>query len=231
MFRKAASKQGSQAVRAAKDLLIGSMRTPLNDITAARVDEHRECRAALQMASKTPPLKHRTIRRRVRVLRDASQPGPSSWRNGLIRDICKVSGGVQALSRWAQLWRRGTATDFTVTLWTAACVTPADCGWAPTEQGEPPQRKLRPIACAEALLKLVEGASIDECMPGLLNTLEPHQLGCGTPDGAPLIVYLVRSWAEQVGSIEVWDEQDSEEIALGTDLENAYGRAKKGQCA
>ena len=53
-------------------------------------------------------------------------------------------------------WRQGTDTDFIASFWTAACDRFADSGWAATQLGEPPRRKLRPISWAEAFRKLAE---------------------------------------------------------------------------
>ena len=44
------------------------------------------------------------------------------------------------------------------------------------------RRKLRPIACAEPLLKFAEMLIIKEEIKDVLKKLEPRKLGCGTPD-------------------------------------------------
>ena len=71
-------------------------------------------------------------------------------------------------------------------------------GWAKPGPDEEPEsrRKLRPIACAEPLLKFAETLVNEEETKDVLKKLEPRQLGCGTPDAAPLLVRLMRSWAE-----------------------------------
>ena len=71
-----------------------------------------------------------------------------------------------------------------------------DEGWAKSGADEEPEskRKLRPIACAEPLLTLAETLVFEEEIKDVLKKLEPRQLGCGTPDAAPLLVRL--SWAE-----------------------------------
>ncbi len=48
------------------------------------------------------------------------------------------------------------------------------------------------------LIKLVETLFIDEQSVVMLRAFETHQVGCGTPDGAPLIVYTARSWADNL---------------------------------
>ena len=45
---------------------------------------------------------------------------------------------------------------------------------------------MRPMACSEALVKLAETSTI-ECKQ-LTKVITPHQLGCGVPDGAALII-------------------------------------------
>ena len=60
------------------------------------------------------------------------------------------------------------------------------------------RRKLWPIACAERLLKFAETLVIEEEIKDVLKKLESRQLGCGTPDAAPLLVRLMRSWAEDI---------------------------------
>ncbi len=86
------------------------------------------------------------------------RPAPSSWRNGLIQDVASTDAGIAALTSWATMWRRGRVLDATVALWTAATVSPVDSGWLANESDTAghPLRKLRPIACAEVLIKLVE---------------------------------------------------------------------------
>ena len=76
-----------------------------------------------------------------------------------------------------------------------------DEGWAkPAPRrgaGEEAQR-LRPIACAEPLLKFPETLIIEEEIRDILKKLEPRQLGCGSPDAAPLVVRLMRTWADEI---------------------------------
>ena len=58
------------------------------------------------------------------------------------------------MQRWAGIWAKGNASDVTTELWTAAAVTPLDCGQEKPEPDEAPDleaRKLRPIALAKEL--------------------------------------------------------------------------------
>ncbi|CAK0795081.1 unnamed protein product [Prorocentrum cordatum] len=242
LLLEAAGKQSVGAVRAAKALLTGAVRTPLTEATAVRIDElvaeavdgdemhevEAECKRALKDMGKAAAPKFRTIRRKLRVLREAAQCGPSAWRNSFLKNVGSVEGGIKALAWRAQVRKQGRAQDATIELWTAACVTPVDCDWARVGPGQPAQRKLRPIACAEVLMKLVEGACIDEESASMLAALEPRQLGCGAPDGAPLIVHLARSWAERVQAAS--EPEDDPFVAASVDLENAYGRAFRSSC-
>ena len=147
--------------------------------------------------------------------------------------VAGVAGAVANLARWGDFWQRGMITGDMVKLWTAACVSPVDCGEKPRDPDAPvhapPERKLRPIACAECALKLVEGAAIDAVASELVPVLEPAQLGCGTPDGAGIMVSLLRSWAEEE-SDEWADRDDDPTVFAGLDLENAYGRAYRSAC-
>ena len=92
------------------------------------------------------------LRRKLRVLRTAAAPGPSSRRNALIQDIGELSGGIAAIAAWVTKLRRGRSGDSTIELWTAATISPVDTGWmaGSEEDGGQRLRKLRPIACAEA---------------------------------------------------------------------------------
>jgi hypothetical protein len=119
-----------------------------------------------------------------------------------------------------------------VLLWTAACVSPVDCGMQQgTQPGEPQARNLRPIACAECLMKLVESIEIEAQISDILTKLEPAQVGCGTPDAAPLVVYIARTWAAAVlEAAENETPSEGTQILAGLDLENAYGRAHRSTC-
>ena len=236
VFMKASAKVEGHALRSATDLLLGARRAPLDENTAREVDslvavpitreEEFNQRAALAdakaLSRHVAPVPHRLVRRRLRLAKLAAQPGPSGWRNGFLAAVGEARGGVAALSRWADVWRRAMVIPDTAALWTAACVCPLDAGSAAVEPGAPPKRKIRPIALAEAPLKLVEGAAVDMELSALLHVLEPRQLGCGTPDGAGLVVALMRAWAaDDAAEPDIVDPMTQESL----DLENAYGRA------
>ena len=226
--------------------MLATVRTPLTEATACRIDAlvavpidaeeadelQEQCRLALVDAHLAPAPAHRAIRKKLETLRPSATPGPSSWRNTLTQDVGEVAGGIAAICAWATMWARGRIGVSATALWTAATIAPVDSGWQAGEvpEGEERQRKLRPIACAESLVKLVETLAIDDVAQQMLEQFEPEQLGVGTPDGAPLIITLVRSWAEALQRAEGTEEQADEESLLGIDLENAYGRALRSAC-
>ena len=211
IFTKAAAKAAGHALKSAADLLLGATHAALTEETARAVDllvaepvpddETRALQREVALARSAVPsdlrVRHRHYRRRLRVVKLAAQPGPSGWRNAHLVAVAAARGGVAAVARWGELWQRGMLTPPTIRLWTAACVSPVDCGQRPLEPGQPADaprtRKLRPIACAECPLKLVEGAAIDAVMTGIAPALEPAQMGCGAADGAGVLISLLHT--------------------------------------
>ena len=90
--------------------------------------------------------------------------------------------------------------DETIKLWTSVRMVALDEAWAKPAPGEEPEkrRKLWPIACAEPLLKFAETLIIEKEIKEVLKKLQVRQLECGTLDAAPLLVRLMRSWAEDI---------------------------------
>eukprot|EP00973_Karenia_brevis_P004874 670944-Karenia_brevis.AAC.1 len=102
--------------------------------------------------------------------------------------------------------------------------------------------KLRPIALAEGLLKIVEAGVMAESNGQLLSALEPIQLGAGSPDGVVLTVKLLQAWADQMSRTEsafteefvrnIADNDTALETNLQAiaplDLVNAYGKFFRG---
>ena len=79
------------------------------------------------------------------------------------------------------------------------------------------------IALAEALKKLGEAAKLKPLDKELRCRLEPNQLGT-TPDGVPITVFLLRSWAEAVANPSAADRDvDSPQALMPIDLKNWYG--------
>ena len=247
IFTRAATKAAGHALKSASDLLLGATHAALTEETARAVDLlvaesvpdgeaqalHREVLLAKSAVPADLRVRHRHYRKRLRVVKLAAQPGSSGWRNSHLVAVAAVQGGVAAMTRWGELWQRGLLAPGTVRLWTAVCVPPVDCGERPLEPHQPldaPRvRKLRPIACAECPLKLVEGAAIDAVMMEVVPALEPARMGCGAADGAGVMVSLLRTWAEEELETAGGLTQDPV-IFAGLDLENAYGRAYRSAC-
>ena len=138
--------------------------------------------------------KRRTLRRRLATLRSAAAaaPGPNVWRNSRILRLFDFPGGPEALLAFAAAVAAGRFTAADAMLWCGAVLEPVDCGPKPEPEpdaaaGQDPGDlpcKLRPIALTEALVKLSESMTIDECIDDIRRALEPSQLGAATPDGA-----------------------------------------------
>ena len=152
--------------------------------------------------------------------------------------------------------------------WTAACATAVDSDWKLPNaalsgndlESRPAlqERKVRPIACAEVLLKYGETVDTEEALDRMLASMEPSQLGCGTADGAPILASMVRAWAtdmvkgastasqqHQLGSAATHGDLSAptgmqvgptpstpqrEGAIVSMDLSNACGRAYRSVC-
>ena len=93
---------------------------------------------------------------------------------------------------------------------------------------QPCPRKLRPVALAEALVKLAESCVIEQHIDRILKGVEPTNLELGTPDAAALKVRIVREWANDMAKAP--KEGQDADVVLPMDLENAYGRAFRSTC-
>ena len=212
-YARAAAKAAGHSLRSAADILMGAVRAPLMEATAQEVDRlisedvpaeevaalRHEVRLAFASAPADSGVRHRHLRRRLRVLKRSAAPGPSSWRNGHLQAVGQVASGVLALAQWAALWHRAALSEPAAALWSAACVAPVDSGERPPGPDDPlgavPRRKIRPIACSEAPVKLAEGILVDTQLDVVTRAMEPVQLGCGAADGSGIIISLVRTWA------------------------------------
>ena len=95
----------------------------------------------------------------------------------------------------------------------------------------PEKRKIRPIACAEVLVKLGEGIDVDRSYRELAAAYKDVQFGCGFPDAAPFLIYVVRTWAqaaEKATDLEAPVDQETgeaqdDQAVLAVDSKNAYG--------
>ena len=213
---RASDKMDCCNIEAALQIRQTSVRTAQNTQTAAEVhslvavdtDEHEiarikmQCAAVKQAAAKftRPPAK--LVERMAREVVLAAEPGPSGWRNADIAADGRSEGGPAVLREWIGTWTRAMIPHSTAKLWTAATIAPLDCGPKEPEPGQqmpqPCQRKLRPLALAEVLMKLAESCVIEQHIGSLLNGMEPTNLGLGTPDAAAPIVRIVRGWANDM---------------------------------
>ena len=129
-------------------------------------------------------------------------------------------------------WTQAVGPHQTAMLWTAATIAPLDCGPKKPEPGqqlaEPCPRKLRTIALAEVLMKLTESCVIEQHVDSLFKSVEPTNLGLGTPDAAALSVRIVRGWTNDIAGAPR-QGQDAD-VVLPIELENAYGRAFRSTC-
>ena len=188
------------------------------------------------IAGAKPPRKA-SLRRRIfgPSFRRGAAPGPSGIRNAYIAALASLPGGVDALHGFGRLEVAGVWHEDDSLLWHAGILEPADCGErAQTDETRAPDRKLRPLAQTEVLVKMVETALIDEVIEELRATLEPRQLGVVTPDGPVRVVKLLRAWLEDMceAEEEAAGRFPAESQLVGPDvetiaeldLENAYGR-------
>ena len=200
---------------------------PIDASEEQRIREELAKAFSVRDAARRP--KRRTLRRRLATLRSAAAPGPSGWRNSHILRLFDLPGGPEALVAFAAVVAAGRFTAADAMLWCGAVLEPVDCGPKPEPEpdaaaGQDPgdlPRKLRPIALTEALVKLSESMTIDECIDDIRRALEPSQLGAATPDGAVLAVRILRGWARD---IEEGGDTALNDVIAGTDLENAFGR-------
>jgi hypothetical protein len=144
----------------------------------------------------------------------------------------EARGGIAQLRLWTELWARGRIDATVVPLWNGQVAAPKDCG---VRGDDPTARKIRPIALEEALLKFAETVACDAEIDQVLATLEPHQLGAGTPDGTVLLVNVLRMWlsADEQPALEGGNAADpggdvmATPLYFSSDLRNTYGLVKR----
>ena len=238
---KAVNKAKQGNLHAARNILCGQIAAPLTPATATVVDalvavEVPRCETSAQeklfsdirgMTAKFAPPKMRAIRRRLYSLNLGAESGPSGMRNAHVTCLARAHNGLVALQKWVRMWKAGEVSEDSALLWTSSIVVPIDCG-----SRQDGSRKLRPIALTEHMLKFTESVIIDECLPQLRGAFEPHQLGAGTADGNVLIYRILQTWLNDIeshGQVEphapvVEERNPSNDVLLGLDMENAYGR-------
>ena len=210
-------------LRAATQLLRGDARVPgtaetteqLAALTALPVDEQErqafreQLDAALACAGDVPPIKVRTLRRKLRTLKRGAEPGPSGWRNAVIILVGERPHGCEVLTRWCRLYAQGALYPWDAKLWSSVCLVPLDKGGG----------KIRPIALGEALAKLAQATLLDTLGVKLRQAFEPHQLSVRTPGGAEVLARTLRAWTARPDG----------RVLLQLDLKNAYGRMLRSQ--
>ena len=190
------------------------------------------CKRSNKLRQKFSPPPAMLVKRMARGVVLAAEPSPSGWRNADIAAIGRSEGGPAVLPEWMGTWSQALVPHQTPKLWKAATIAPLDCGPKKPRTGQhlpqPCPRKLRSTALAEVLMKLTESCVIEQYIDRLLKSVEPTNLGLGTPDAAALIVRAVRGWAnDMAGALEQGQDAD---VVPPTDLENAYGRAFRSTC-
>ena len=134
----------------------------------------------------------------------AAGPGPSGFRNSYIALVHAAPGGPAVLATWAATWVQATVSPWLADLWTAALVRPFFKG---------DTVNIRPILCAEALLKLAVGIAIHIADRQLSAAYGSRQFGAGRRGGAEKEIAEVRAATSL--------EPDKARISL--DVRNAFG--------
>ena len=87
-------------------------------------------------------------------------------------------------------------------------------------------RKLRPISLAEVSPEFAESVGLDEACEQIRMTLEPDELGAGTPDGNIMLIRALQSWAMDMDTSNqeaLTSSPEELDAILALDLTNAYG--------
>ena len=205
-------------LRAATQLLRGDSRIPgtaettgqLEALTALPVDDQEraalreQLEAAYACVSEVPPIKVRTLRRKLRTIKRGAEPGPSGWRNATLVLVGERPQGCEVLTRWCRQYARGAMYPWDAKLWASVCLVPLDKG----------EGKIRPIALGEVLPKLAQATLLDTLEKQLRQSFEPRQLSVRSPGGAEVLARTLRAWTARPDG----------RVLLQLDLKNAYGR-------
>ena len=175
---------------------------------------------ALREAVVVPRANH--IKRLIKAVAERRKvaPGLSGWRNSYLAHFADQKGGVQQLQFWTQMWTKHQIGDRTAALWTQQIIAPKDCGQHPEHPDDPQKRKLRPIALEEAPVKFSESAAIDALGTDTYKTIEPWQVGSGTPDGAILAIQVLQAWARQAADEHMGCRDDGRQQELNELVKN-----------
>ena len=168
-------------------------RAQLEEALAGAAATRRRPRVSPQQAS-----------RAVAWLQLAAGPGPSGFRNSFVVLVHAMPGGPAVIATWASTWLQATISPWLAELWTAALVRPFFKG---------DTVNIRPILCAEALLKLAVGIAVHTADRQLAAAYGDRQFGAGRRGGAEKEIAEVRAAAAL--------EPDKALVSL--DVKNAFG--------
>jgi len=161
-------------------------------ITETPPEEDASLRAALEATRALPSRAHfrarlKHIGTQVASLKAAAGPGPSALRNAHIQLIYSSPRGPAALLQWVDHWSTGAISPWAASHWTGALARPF---WKSDLQ-----EAVRPILCAECLLKFAMGVLVKGASPQICEGVGPHKYGAGRCSGAHDEVNRVRSAA------------------------------------
>ena len=218
MLQAAALKSRNGSDRGACQILTGGPPVPPGAETDAKVhalfrtqelseQEAYELHSALSNASRGTRRMHIGpwhASRSVARLRLVAGPGPSGFRNSYIAVIHSHPDGAKALAAWAAIWAQATTQPWLADIWTAALVRPFF-----KANGV----DIRPILCAEALLKFAVGTAIRRADRQLAAAMGERQFGAGRPGGA----------AMEIGEIRAAAKLKPNDALVSLDIKNAFG--------
>ena len=170
-------------------------------------DEQRELQQALEAAANT--------RRKVQVnpahasrcctrLQLASGPGPSGFRNSYIAVIHAHPQGPTTLAAWSNAWGQGRISPWLADMWTGALVRPFF---------KANGIDIRPILCAEPLLKYAVGTCIRKVDKLVSAAMGDRQCGAGRRRGT----------SQEIGEIRAAARLRPQDALVSLDLMNAFG--------
>lgn len=207
------SRHGSD--KGASQILIGGPLVPAGPETDEKVKRLFPLGAAAKGALEDALERASAIRRRTWCsakhasrtcarLRLAAGPGPSGLRNSYIALIHAHPSGLQLSASWANVWGQASISPWLADLWTPALVRPFF-----KVNGE----DVRPILCAEALLKFSVGTCIRTADRAMADAVGDQQFGGGRRGGA----------FQEIAEIRAATQLRPADPLISLDVENAFG--------
>ena len=217
-LRAAVVKSRSGSDRGASQILMGGPPVPAGEETDAKVkaqfrtdrlspaeaDELHDALASARRITRRIHISSLHASRSVARLRLASGPGPSGFRNSFIAVINSHPNGAQDLAKWACIWAQATISPWLADMWTGALVRPFF-----KANGV----DVRPILCAEALLKFAVGTAVRRVDNQLATAMGDRQFGAGRRGGAAL----------EIGELRAASKLNPEHAFVSLDIKNAFG--------